>query len=220
MVLKKYTIGFVFGILITALLSLIIIVGVSSSPISDARDKYGSIKLAILPPESNVIVDAVYSTADITTIDKIEKVESVLSTPEIPTHKTTMENLEIDFTTEVVGTVDLGGVPALAVGTGFGGGAYTLGDVDDLPYPIYAPTPIYPSAMRRVGRELKVVVRILLDANGNVTAVEPINKNAETALFHQSAATTIKKWRFYPCQKGGKAVSCVADQPITFTLNN
>jgi len=217
--IKKYAVGGICGIMITAFLSLIIIVGVSSTTKPETRSKYGAIKLSILPLEPSVVADAVYSTAAVASLDKFEMVESKLSQQKIPTQQTELLNLEIDFTQEIAGTVALGEMPALTVGTGFGGGAYTLGEVDELPYAIYYPSPVYPQAMRRVGKELKVVVRIILDENGTVTAVDPINHTDETTLFHQSAMTTIKKWRFHPCQKAGRAVSCVADQPITFTLN-
>jgi len=218
--IKKYAVGGICGVLITALLSLIIIVGVSSTTKPEARNKYGAIKLSVLPLEPSVIADAVYSTATVASMDKFEMVESKLSPLEAPTQQSELLDLEIDFTQEIAGTVPLGEMPVSAVGTGFGGGAYALGEVDELPYAIYYPSPVYPQAMRRVGKELKVIVRILLDDNGTVSAVEPINYTAATILFHQSAMTTIKKWRFHPCQKAGRAVSCVADQPITFTLNN
>ena len=218
--IRKYAVGGICGVVITAFLSLIIIVGVSSTTNPEARSKYGAIKLSVLPLESSVVADAVYSTAAVASMEKFEMVESELSPLDVSVQQPELLNLEFDFTQEIAGTVALGGMPALAVGTGFGGGAYTIGEVDELPYAIYYPSPVYPQAMRRVGKELKVIVRILLDENGIVTAVEPINHTGETILFHQSAMTTIKKWRFHPCQKAGKSVSCVADQPITFTLNN
>ncbi|MCK4503915.1 MAG: energy transducer TonB [Desulfuromonadales bacterium] len=221
--MKKYVVGFLFGVFITALLSLVLIVGVGTTEQPETAPGYGVVRLAVLPAEPNANDDIAYSVHEIPSIQKYEALEVITPATEIPNFETSLANLEIDFAPEIAGTVALGGVPAVVPVGGFGvagGGVLTIGEVDELPHPIYAPTPIYPAAMKRIGKEKKVLIRIVLDETGAVTAAEPINETEESAMFHQSAIATILKWRFFPCKKNGKAVKCVADQPIAFTLNN
>lgn len=134
-----------------------------------------------------------------------------------------MAGMETDFSAELAGTVPMSGLPSLAPAGGPAapsGGAMTLGEVDELPHPLYAPAPLYPAKQKRRGKEQKVFVRIVLHEDGTVKSARPLNRTDQTAPFHDAAVEAVLQWRFYPCKKGGKAVQCVADQPFSFSLDD
>lgn len=96
-------------------------------------------------------------------------------------------------------------------------GALTLGEVDEAPRPLFAPAPHYPQRAGLMTRPVKVLVRVTIDADGNVINAQPLETGAESGAFTEAAVAAVLRWRFVPCRKNGQAVPCMADQPFTFS---
>lgn len=77
------------------------------------------------------------------------------------------------------------------------------------------PTPKYPAAALRAGVGGTVMVRAQLDANGNPVDVEVVERSGSRDL-DRAALTAVRKWRFEPAVRNGKAVSSTVQVPVDF----
>lgn len=94
-------------------------------------------------------------------------------------------------------------------------------DPDVMPTPIggmkaIAENVIYPETAKINKLEGKVVVKVLIDEKGSVTSTEIM----ESLSFEcdKAAADAIKKVKFNPAMKDGKAVKCEMMIPVQFKL--
>ncbi len=78
--------------------------------------------------------------------------------------------------------------------------------------------PPYPQVARRQGWEGTVVLRINIGPGGNVENVATQTSTGFDAL-DESAARSVKTWRFDPAKDGEFPVSSVVDLPIRFNLD-
>ena len=78
--------------------------------------------------------------------------------------------------------------------------------------------PRYPQVARRQGWEGTVVLRITIGAGGNVENVATQKSTGHDAL-DESAAQSVKTWRFDPAKDGEFPVPSVVDLPIRFNLD-
>jgi len=91
------------------------------------------------------------------------------------------------------------------------------GDVT-MPTAIYKPDPEYTPEARRAGIEGTVQFWIVIDTQGNVSAIQ----ESSTALGHgldKSAMDTVKKWKFVPAKRHGVPVVVRVGTEITFRLS-
>jgi TonB family C-terminal domain len=78
--------------------------------------------------------------------------------------------------------------------------------------------PNYPFEMRRAGLNGEVVLRFVVDTNGDVRDVEVIRSSQRE--FEAAAIQAVLKWKYRPGRKGGKAVATRMQIPIVFNLND
>lgn len=79
------------------------------------------------------------------------------------------------------------------------------------------PAPPYPSLSRRMGEQGKVILRVLVSADGNPDKVE-LRKSSGWTRLDQSALETVKRWKFIPARQGDHAIPAWVLVPISFTL--
>lgn len=77
------------------------------------------------------------------------------------------------------------------------------------------PTPKYPAAALRAGVGGTVLVRAQLDASGTPVNVEIVERSGSRDL-DRAALTAVRKWRFAPAVRNGKAVSSTVQVPVDF----
>lgn len=77
--------------------------------------------------------------------------------------------------------------------------------------------PIYPPLSRRLNEEGKVVLRVELDEQGNVSAVRVATTSGFSRL-DEAALAAVKTWRCNPARRDGQPVRAVALQPFKFVL--
>lgn len=78
-------------------------------------------------------------------------------------------------------------------------------------------TPKYPPRALRAGVEGSVSVRVEVDANGNATDVQVVERSGERSRDLDRAVTdAVRKWRFEPAMKDGKAVPGAVVVPVEF----
>jgi protein TonB len=93
---------------------------------------------------------------------------------------------------------------------------FSMGDLDQKPRAIYQPAPSYPPELHKKGIEGTVYVIFIIDQNGRVTNAK-VQKSTHQA-FERPALTAVRKWKFDPGKRGGKAVQFRMRVPITFSL--
>lgn len=81
------------------------------------------------------------------------------------------------------------------------------------------PAPQYPPLARRMREQGKVILRVLVDADGLAEQVE-LRASSGSARLDQSAQDTVKRWKFVPARQGERKVAAWVLVPITFTLEN
>jgi periplasmic protein TonB len=114
-------------------------------------------------------------------------------------------------------------IPAGRPGTG--GIASKIGDVFNLKDLDQQPQvrgvraqPTYPFEMKRAGINGEVILRFIVDANGDVSNVEVVSSSQRE--FESAAIQAVQKWKFKPGRKGGKAVASRMQIPMNFNLND
>ncbi len=81
------------------------------------------------------------------------------------------------------------------------------------------PKPPYPLAARRQGAQGRVVLRAQVFDDGRCAEVH-IARSSGHAALDESALATVRRWRFVPATRAGKAVSSWVEVPIHFQLQH
>jgi protein TonB len=80
------------------------------------------------------------------------------------------------------------------------------------------PSPVYPAVSRRMGEQGKVLVRVLIGADG-VPQKADIATSSGFARLDQSALEYVMKCRYVPGKVGGVAQAMTHIAPVNFVLN-
>ena len=79
------------------------------------------------------------------------------------------------------------------------------------------PAPAYPSASRHLGEQGKVLLRVLVNSDGQVEQIT-LRKSSGYDRLDQAAQETVQKWRFVPARRGEQVVSAWVVVPVSFSL--
>ena len=92
--------------------------------------------------------------------------------------------------------------------------------VNHKPRPVAGnPKPHYPLLARNQGIEGRVVVNVLVSAQGTVKTIS-VGQSSGSRLLDNAALQTVKKWRFHPVLHNGKAVPSSETVPVVFKLKD
>lgn len=81
------------------------------------------------------------------------------------------------------------------------------------------PKPAYPESARREGREGRVLLRVLIDDQGEAKTVE-VSRSSGSDALDQAATNAIKRWRFHPARAGDQPIESWVSVPIDFRLTD
>ncbi len=79
------------------------------------------------------------------------------------------------------------------------------------------PKPAYPAISKRLGEQGKVVVRVLIGADGAAQKAE-IRQSSGYERLDQAALATVQRWRYTPGKRNGVAEAMWFNIPINFVL--
>ena len=82
---------------------------------------------------------------------------------------------------------------------------------------VYNPRPAYPRRARYRGLEGRVVLEVLVAANGRAREVT-IQHSSGYVVLDQAAVTGIRRWRFTPASRAGLAIPARIRIPVVFRL--
>lgn len=111
-----------------------------------------------------------------------------------------------------------GEVRALAAVEAVEQDAFDVADLEKRPEAISQIAPAYPSELRKARIEGSVTLVFILDETGRVE--DPRVENSSRPEFEKPALDAIRKWRFRPGEKDGKAVRSYIRVPIRFRVGN
>jgi TonB family protein len=80
-------------------------------------------------------------------------------------------------------------------------------------------TPIYPDSARQAGLQGEVVLQIIVDEHGYVTAAEVV-RATPPGIFEDAALRAILQWRFEPARAEGKPIKVRMGQRMDFSLRD
>lgn len=81
---------------------------------------------------------------------------------------------------------------------------------------IYQEIPVYPALARRLGKEGRVILKLLIDADGKLQNVEIVE--AAGYGFTEASLAAVKKSRYAPGYRDGVKVATCALLPVSFHL--
>lgn len=81
------------------------------------------------------------------------------------------------------------------------------------------PAPVYPPLSRRLGEQGRVLLGVLVSAEGGAMQVE-VRESSGHARLDKAARDTVARWRFVPARQGDKGVSAWVQVPISFSLRS
>jgi len=91
-----------------------------------------------------------------------------------------------------------------------------LGDVDKPPVAVSRPAPVYPPAARQMRRQGEIEMRLLIDAQGQVAAVELLTGGRSD--FAMAAERAARLWKYRPAMKDGVPVQVKIVEKVAFKL--
>lgn len=80
------------------------------------------------------------------------------------------------------------------------------------------PAPPYPALARRMHEQGRVLVRVLVSADGMPERIE-LKASSGFPRLDQSALETIRNWKFVPARQGEQKIAAWVVVPIAFTLD-
>ncbi|WP_047538064.1 energy transducer TonB [Methylotenera versatilis] len=81
------------------------------------------------------------------------------------------------------------------------------------------PAPDYPPTSRRLGEEGRVLMKVLVSADGSAENVQ-IEKSSGSERLDNAAVNAVKRWRFIPAKKNNQALSAYVIVPVKFSLDS
>jgi periplasmic protein TonB len=81
------------------------------------------------------------------------------------------------------------------------------------------PAPDYPPMSRRAGEEGRVVMKVLVSAEGLAEDVQ-IEKTSGSDRLDNAAVNAVKRWRFIPAKKNNQPLSAYVLVPMKFALDS
>ena len=88
--------------------------------------------------------------------------------------------------------------------------------VSDADY-LQNPKPSYPAISRKLREQGKVVVEVLIGADGNAQQAK-VQASSGFDRLDQAALATVQRWRYVPGKKGGVATAMWFSVPLNFVL--
>lgn len=80
------------------------------------------------------------------------------------------------------------------------------------------PAPAYPALARRQREEGRVMLRVLVGADGRAERVD-IATSSGSERLDRAAQDAVRRWRFVAARRGGEAVAAYVSVPIVFSLD-
>jgi len=207
----------------------------------DLESRYGvafafglvfSVAVLLALPISQLITE--FASRDRTEVDVVEyKPPPVMEQPPPPEEEQeqdeieeieqnrephTLQQLELSMNADLSGFASSDfTVPTINVGSQLDDIIYELEDLTRAPRPISQRAPTYPPELRRAGISGTVVLMFVVRDDGSTSNITV--ERSDNPAFEEPAIRAVRRWRFEPGEKDGKAVNTRVRIPIPFKFN-
>lgn len=82
---------------------------------------------------------------------------------------------------------------------------------------LHNPPPKYPPVSRRLGEQGRILLRVMVSADGAAVSVA-LQASSGSSRLDEAALDAVRQWRFISAKRGGQAVSASVVVPIKFSL--
>jgi protein TonB len=82
---------------------------------------------------------------------------------------------------------------------------------------LHNPPPKYPAMSRRLGEQGRILLRVMVSADGAAVSVA-LQASSGSSRLDEAALDAVRRWRFVPAKRGVQAVSASVVVPIKFSL--
>ncbi len=82
---------------------------------------------------------------------------------------------------------------------------------------LHNPPPPYPPVARRLGEQGRVVLRVLVSADGKAEQVD-LRASSGSPRLDAAALETVRHWKFVPARQGDRPIAAWVLVPISFRL--
>jgi protein TonB len=82
---------------------------------------------------------------------------------------------------------------------------------------LHNPPPVYPPVSRRLGEQGRVVLQVLVSADGQAEQVE-VRTSSGSPRLDTVALDTVRRWKFVPAKQGDRPIAAWVLVPISFRL--
>lgn len=143
-----------------------------------------------------------------------EEIDEIEQNREPPT----LEQLELSMNADLSGFASSDfTVPTINIGDQLSDIIYELEDLTRAPRPVSQRAPTYPPELRRAGISGTVVLMFIVRDDGSTSNITV--ERSDNPAFEEPAIRAVRKWRFEPGEKDGKAVNTRVRIPIPFKFN-
>lgn len=84
---------------------------------------------------------------------------------------------------------------------------------------LHNPEPPYPDRSRELGEQGRVVLRVLVSAEGRASQIDIVD-GSHSRRLDEAARTAVADWRFVPARQDGTAIASRILVPISFSLQS
>lgn len=84
---------------------------------------------------------------------------------------------------------------------------------------LHNPAPIYPHMSRRLREQGRVLLRVMVTADGLPSQIE-IRESSGFPRLDQAAQESVQRWRFVPARQGDRGVSAWVLVPISYSIRS
>ena len=204
---KEFPLSFTTGLIFMACVLLALPI---SQLITEISDRDGT-QVDIVEYKPPPVIDEPPPPDEQQEQEDIEEIEQDREPP-------TLEQLELSMNADLSGfTSSDFTVPTIDMGGQLDEIIYELEDLTRAPRPISQRAPQYPPELRRAGISGMVVMKFTVRSDGTTSNISV--ERSDNPAFEEPCIRAIRKWRFDPGEKDGKAVSVWVRQPIPFNFN-
>ena len=139
---------------------------------------------------------------------KVNKPKPELSAPKM--------NFDMNASLSQGMAVSMPVVAGTSIASGMGT-VFEIGEVDTPPQALFRAAPVYPFAAKRRGITGDVVLRFLVDENGQISRISVVSAEPE-GVFEDAAIDAVKRWKFKAGLYEGEAVRTWVVAPFQFRI--
>ncbi len=126
-------------------------------------------------------------------------------------------NVSLDLAVGSGGAMAMGLASLGGDGAGTGLDAFDVADLEKRPEAVSQVAPVYPAALRKARIEGSVTLVFLLNEGGTVE--DPRVETSTHSEFEKPALDAVRRWKFRPGMREGKAVKTFMRLPMRFRMS-